>query len=110
MENNGFLSGRPSAPVKGGGGGVIEDPRAVENVVFQTRAVPLDSFEARLADDLMLAFGEGAETLEALVAALNAAASVDSAGAAWTESSLAAQLKASGDALFAPVPQEHAHG
>lgn len=110
MENNVFLAGAVAPTVKGGGGGFIEDPRVVENIVFQTRALPLDSFESALADALMAAFGEGAETLEQLADRLNANGNADRAGAPWTEESLAIQLKQSGDALFAPVVVEAPHG
>lgn len=110
MDTNVFLASGPTPTVKGGGGGFIEDPRAVENIVFQTRALPLDPFESDLADALMAAFGEGAETLEALAGSLNRHGSMDRDGRAWDEGSLADQLKQSGDALFAAVPTGTVHG
>lgn len=93
-EYNFFLTpgGKPS--FKGGGGGFVEDPRAVENSVFQTRGGPLGAFEAKFAEDLMQVFGEGAEELGEVVAGLNVAGSRDGKGGAWTETSLAAQLAA----------------
>lgn len=110
MENNLFLAGGPAPRVKGGGGGFIEDPRAVGNIVFQTRAAPLEAFESDLADALMAAFGEGAETLEALTDLLNRHGSIDRDGRAWRMESLADQLKRSGDALFAAVATGAANG
>lgn len=104
MENNIFLAGGVATTVKGGGGGFIEDPRSVQNIVFQTRARPLCAFEAKFADDLMAAFEDGADTLTNLVAALCRLGSTDPDGSRWTENSLAEQLKRSGDALFATTP------
>lgn len=107
-ENNCFLASSRAATF--GGGGVIEDPRAVENIVFQTRAAPPTAFEARLAEDLMAVFGGGAVHLAEVVRGLNEVGSIDPHGLAWTEQSLAAQLRDAGDALFATIGGSPNHG
>ncbi|QDK35699.1 recombinase-like helix-turn-helix domain-containing protein [Sphingomonas sp. IC081] len=84
-----------------GGPTTIEEPKAVENIVFQTRGGPLDPFEDRLADELMTVFDGGAVELEDVVAGLNAAGSRDRAGAPWTGQSFSGQMAASADGLFA---------
>jgi hypothetical protein len=100
---NFFLAPGGAATISGGGGGHIEDPAQVENIVFQTRAVPLDAFETRLSGDLMQVFGAGAEELGDVVRALNAAGSRDVDGVAWTDESFVAQMAASAAATFAPA-------
>lgn len=85
-----------------GGGLFIEDPAAVENIVFQTRGAPLSPFEETLATALMKAYGDGAETLDQLVSALDAQGCTDRAGRPWTAITLTAELAASA-ALFAPA-------
>jgi len=79
----------------------IEDPRSVENIVFQTRGGALDAFEDKLADDLMAVFGAGAEEVGDVVQGLNAAGSRDRTGAPWTEQTFREQMAASAAALFA---------
>lgn len=84
-----------------GGGPMVENPQSVENIIIQTAAGPLDSFEDRLADDLMNVFGSGAEEIGDVVAALTALGSTDRAGEAWTERSFRDQMASSAAALFA---------
>ncbi len=95
---NPFLS--PGDSSGKGGGRFIEDPAAVENIVFQTRGEPLTPFEDALADGLMAAYGGGAETLDQLVSALNAQGCTDRAGRMWTAATLTADLAAAAT-LFA---------
>lgn len=79
----------------------VEDLCTVQNIRTQTAGGPLDPFEDRLADELMTVFGAGAEEIDDVVAALNAAGSRDQSGAAWNEASFRAQMAASSAALFA---------
>lgn len=95
---NPFLS--PGDSSGKGGGRFIEDPATAENIVFQTRGEPLTPFEDALADGLMAAYGEGAETLDQLVSALNAQGCTDRAGRMWTAATLTADLAAAAT-LFA---------
>lgn len=97
---NPFLRAEVCSPSKGGPR-MVEDPRAVENFVFQTRSGALDAFEDRLADTLMDVFGAGAEELDDVIAGLNAAGSRDRAGAVWTEQSFQDQMAGSSAGLFA---------
>lgn len=87
-----------------GGGRYIEEPAQVENIVFQTRAGPLDAFEDALALAMTAAFDAGAFEFSELVSGLNAGGSRDRDGAAWTEPSLDAELDRLGQALFQTVP------
>ncbi|WP_375194289.1 recombinase-like helix-turn-helix domain-containing protein [Sphingobium sp.] len=100
----------PTVDPSKGGGRYIEDPKAVENIVFQTRAGALTDFEDRFADQLMAVFADGHEELDAVASALNAAGSADAQGAAWTTQSLCATLAMLGGALFATVEEEVTHG
>ncbi len=97
---NPFL-GKGRAVGTKGGPDTIERPGDVDNIVFQTRGAPLDAFEDGLADVLMAVFAAGAEEIDDVVAGLNAAGSVDRAGAAWTARSFTDQMAASAAALFA---------
>jgi|GEM_PF-2848007 len=109
-DTNFFLQLGGAPTVNGGGGGYIENPAAVENIVFQTRGAALGTFEARLADDLMQVFGAGAENLDDVVQGLNAAGSRDVHGAAWTDASFTAQMAVSAAATFATVEGDDTRG
>lgn len=85
-----------------GGGRFIEDPAAVENIVFQTRGEALTGFEEQLADALMAAYAAGATELDEVVRALAGQGCVDRAGAAWTEAALRAELAVLAS-LFVPA-------
>ncbi|VWX54561.1 recombinase-like helix-turn-helix domain-containing protein [Novosphingobium sp. 9U] len=105
MRYNEFLAEGSDAK---GGGRFIEDPRSVENYVFQTRGGPLASSEEALAQALTAAFQDGAIELAEVVAALNTGGSRDSAGAPWSEVTLDAELERLGGALFQIVSGEAA--
>jgi hypothetical protein len=83
-----------AAPVPGSaaGKGAIERPNEVENIIWQTRAAPPSEAEVALAETLVVCFGEGAEELPALVAALNAKGSRAPGGAPWSEESFCAEM------------------
>lgn len=90
FELNPFLTPDPE-PGKGGTN-YIEQPDALQNIVFQTRGQTLSAFEAGLADALMRAFEQGCTELDQLVTALDADKCVDGNGAPWSAETLAGQL------------------
>jgi hypothetical protein len=71
----------------------IERYDQIENLCWQTRAAPPSEYENRLGDALEAAFDQGATELAALVTHLNQTQLRAPDGAAWTEASLAAELK-----------------
>jgi hypothetical protein len=79
-------------PDDAAGKGAIERPDAVRNIVWQTRAAAPSEYENRLADALVECFGAGIETLEALVARLNAMGVQSPDGAPWTAASFEREL------------------
>lgn len=94
---NVFLS---AGPGRKGGGLFLEDPATVQNIALQTAAREPDALEVRLAEDMMRVFEQGASELEEVVEALNARASRDPQGHAWTTASLREQLAQSASRLF----------
>lgn len=79
-----------------GGSAAIEQPHAIENIVWQTRAADLTAFEDELAEKLQAVFRNGVEALDAIVAELNRSGPRHPDGA-WTEQnyqSLMARLAA----------------
>lgn len=104
LPNNPFLRADPGNK---GGGLFIEHPAAVPNIACQTSGSEPDTVEAGLADLLMAVFSDGVWDLEAVLAALEARGSRDSAGSPWTESSLSQHLQQSAARLFATEPGPH---
>jgi hypothetical protein len=74
------------------GKGQIEVPGQVENIVWQHRAAPPSAYENALGDALVKAFGDGAETLDQLVDALNAQAFRTAGGGLWSAAELEAEM------------------
>src|SRR5690349_19593108 len=81
------------SPSKRAGAGSIEIYDSISHVVWQTRAAVPSAYEDRLAYALMAAFDDGAQDLPGVVARLNAMRVHTADGSAWTESSLAVELK-----------------
>jgi Recombinase-like helix-turn-helix domain len=80
-------------PNKEAGKGKIEQPGAVDNIVWQTRAQMPSDYEFSLADTLIECFDNGIEELDALVAALNERGVLTPDGHAWTEQSFAREME-----------------
>lgn len=74
------------------GQGRIEIPSQVENIVWQTRPAPPTDYETRLADALELAFDDGIEDLDGLVARLNDLGVRTQDGQAWTVDAFTAEM------------------
>ncbi len=74
------------------GKGNIEVPGQVENIVWQTRAAPPTEYETRLGDALEVAFDEGIEDLDGLVAKLNEIGVQTQDGQAWTVDAFTAEM------------------
>jgi hypothetical protein len=72
--------------------GEIES-RHPENLVWQTRAAPPTGYESSLGDALEEIFEEGHETLESVVARLNALGVRAPDGTPWEEESFQAVMK-----------------
>lgn len=80
------------APNNVAGKGKIEVPGHMSNIVWQNRAAAPTQFENALGDALEAAFDGGAESVEQVVAAFNAAAFRRPDGRAWTVADLEADL------------------
>ncbi len=85
MDHNPFLKRPPEASR-----GTVEKPL---NLEWQTRAAPPTEFENRLGDALERVFAGGAESLQDVVARLNAEGSRDAQGCPWTEASFLETVK-----------------
>ena len=81
-----------SQPNNVAGKGTIEVPGKVENIVWQNRAAEPPTYENALGDALERAFSGGAESLEEVVAALNAEAFRTAEGNEWTAASFEAEM------------------
>ena len=74
------------------GKGQIEIPGQAPNIVWQHRAAEPTAYENALGDALERVFADGAETLDEVVAALNALNQHDADGRPWTTASFEATL------------------
>ena len=94
MDHNPYLKpwreprANPSA-----GKGVLEEPGAVENIAWQTRAEPPSQYESELADALMACFESGVEALPDLVCALNERGVLAPDGSTWSEDSFQQEMQ-----------------
>lgn len=83
---------KPAAPNNVAGKGHIEVPGQAPNIVWQQRSAEPTAYENALGDALEQVFGNGAETLEQVVAGLNAMACRASDGQPWTPASFEAEM------------------
>lgn len=91
MNFNPHLVPQPSAP-NVAGKGQIEVPGQAANIVWQHRATEPSGFENALGDALERVFDGDAETIEQVVAGLNAMALPDADGQAWSVTSFEATM------------------
>ena len=85
MDHNPHLTPwRRPRPDESAGKGRIEDPAAIENLVWQTRPAPPSDYETALADALITCFEAGVTELPDLVDRLNAEGVLGPDGTAWT--------------------------
>ncbi len=82
-----------AAPSARGGAGSYETYDTIRNIEWQTRAAPPSDYESQLADAMMKAFEAGVADIAALAVRLNNEHVFAPTGLAWTEASLAAELK-----------------
>ena len=74
------------------GKGEIERPGQVPNIVWQTRSAAPTYYENALGDALEKVFGEGAESLEQVVAGLNGVGFRMPDGKPWTAASFESEM------------------
>ena len=74
------------------GKGQIEVPGQVENIVWQHRATAPSDYENALGDALERVFADGAQSVEEVVAGLNAQTFRTADGTAWTVASFEAEM------------------
>jgi hypothetical protein len=87
---------RQFTPPKEGGNGTIHKPGAYQNLIWQTRSRPLESWEINLIAQLETLFEQGVETLPELVHGLNAIKMYDQHGEPWSETSFRTFLQVNG--------------
>jgi hypothetical protein len=92
LDHNPFLEQQARAVSQEPAKGEIE-PRSPSNLVWQTRSAPPTEYESRLADALEQVFEEGHETLDGVVARLNAMGMQTPDGKDWDEASFQAIIK-----------------
>jgi hypothetical protein len=83
---------KPAAPNNVAGKGHIEVPGLAANIVWQQRSAPPTEYENALGDALEKVFGDGAETIEQVVAGLNAINCRAGDGQPWTAASFEAEM------------------
>jgi hypothetical protein len=66
--------------------------KALYNDTHQSRSAPPTAYESLLGDALERAFGQGIDSLDALVAYLNQSGPSGPNGAAWTAESYTAEI------------------
>lgn len=81
-----------SEPNNVAGKGMIEAPGHAENIIWQNRAAEPTSYENALGDALEAVFESGANSLEEIVAGLNAQPFHNADGSIWTIESFSAEI------------------
>jgi hypothetical protein len=94
MDHNPYLKPwRQPQPNYSAGKGTIEKPGEFPNIVWQTRSAPPSEYENQFGDALEKAFSAGAETVDAVVAQLNAQGMLTSDGHPWNVETFEAELR-----------------
>lgn len=87
---------RQFTPPKEGGNGNIHKPGAYQNLIWQTRSRPPESWKINLIAQLETLFEQGVETLPELVNGLNAIKMYDQHGEPWSDVSFQTFLQVNG--------------
>ncbi|WP_199507248.1 MULTISPECIES: recombinase-like helix-turn-helix domain-containing protein [unclassified Psychrobacter] len=90
--NEGLIRWKQHSPSKDAGINNIQMPDKPTLIVWQTRDHQPTDYEVSLANHLIEAFSSGAETLEAVVSALNAQGMLHSDGTAFTTASFEQEM------------------
>ncbi len=93
QDHNPFLKPwQAPTPNNVAGKGHIEQPGQMGNIVWQTRATAPTAYENALGDALVQVFGEGAESLDEVVAGLNRIGLRMPDGGPWTPAGFEAEF------------------